>query len=286
MDADNTYVKKDALKKMMAYFDNPKVMCVAPVMVIYNPKGVLQRIQQIEYLLGVFLRKSFSSMNAVHITPGAFSSYRKSFFTKHGGFKKAYLTEDLEMALRIQSNHYIIENSLNSIVYTVAPNNFKILMKQRRRWYTGLLKNLWDYKRIFSKDYGPLGVIVLPVALISITLSVILTSYLAIDSLIKLRKEILLLQSIHFNFISTLQLNKYFFDRYIFILISDPITIFAVIFIGVLLFYMLFAKRIVKEHTKVKLSIILFFFLYSLLFTFWWILSFIYTIFNRDVSWR
>ena len=42
-------------------------------------------------------------MNAVHITPGAFSAYRKSFFDKHGGYDEHNLTEDMEVALRIQS---------------------------------------------------------------------------------------------------------------------------------------------------------------------------------------
>jgi len=76
MDAD-TYVDRKTLKKMIGLFDSTRIMCVAPAIGVYNPKGIWQRIQQIEYYLGVFLRKSFASMNAIHITPGAFSAYRQ-----------------------------------------------------------------------------------------------------------------------------------------------------------------------------------------------------------------
>jgi cellulose synthase/poly-beta-1,6-N-acetylglucosamine synthase-like glycosyltransferase len=83
--------------------------------------------------MGVFLRKAFSSVNAVHITPGAFSIYRKEFFDKYGGFHEHTLTEDMEMALRIQFNHFVIANNPDAVVYTIAPNKFIPLMKQRRR---------------------------------------------------------------------------------------------------------------------------------------------------------
>jgi len=286
MDADNTIVKSDVLKNMVAYFQNPKVMCVSPIIAIYKPKGILQRVQQVEYLLGVFLRKAFSSVNAVHITPGAFSSYRKRFFDKYGGFDEKNLTEDMEVALRIQKNQFIIENSLESVVYTVAPNKFFNLLKQRRRWYTGLLKNLWNYRMLFSKEYGVMGTIVLPIAIITIILSVILTSYLLVNTIIQVKKEILLLKSINFDFASIFELNKFAIERFFFILFSNPVTSFFLLFIFILGGYMIFSKTKVKEHSNIKLSIFLFSFIYAFLFAFWWIISFVYALFGKKVSWR
>jgi cellulose synthase/poly-beta-1,6-N-acetylglucosamine synthase-like glycosyltransferase len=286
MDADNTHVKPNALKHMISYFDNPKVHCVSPIIAVYKPKGILQRIQQVEYMLGAFLRKAFSSMNAIHITPGAFSAYRKSFFNKHGGFDEDNLTEDLEIALRIQSNNYIIKNSLKANVFAVAPKKFKALLLQRRRWYTGLLRNLWDYKHLFSRKYGAMGTIVLPVALITVAISVFLTSYLAINTLIKLKKELILWKTINFNILSSFDFNLFLIERYIFLLFSDPLTFFAIAFFLVLILYMVFAKRHVKDHSKIKLSIIWFFFIYGILFAFWWTISFFYAILNKKTSWR
>ena len=287
MDADNIIVKGDILKKMVSNFNDPKVMCIAPTTAIYNPKGVLQRIQQVEYLLGTFLRKAFSSMNSIHITSGAFSIYRKSFFEKYGYFDTTAITEDMEMALRIQYNNYLIVNDLRAIAYTIGPRNFISLMKQRRRWYTGLLKCLWKYKALFSKKYGSMGLIVLPVALITVLLSVILTSYMVIRSIFNLVREIQLLQSINFN-LDTLkfELNKLSLERIVFSLVTSPVIYFFVIFMIILISYMFFAKKYVKEYSSVRLSIIFFIVFYSFLFAFWWLVSIFYVAFNRKVVWR
>jgi len=286
MDADNTIIEKKALRIMAPYFQDKRVMCVAPIMAIYKPKGVLQRVQQIEYLLGVFLRKSFANMNAVHITPGAFSAYRKEFFDKYGGFEEHNLTEDLEIALRIQSHHYMIQNTLNTVVFTVAPNKFNALLKQRRRWYTGLMKNFWKYKNLFSRQYGALGTIVLPTAIVTVIISVFLTLYLAIRSLIEIKKELILLESVNFNFLNALELNKFVFERFVFNFSSDPISLFFVLFTFIVFGYMIFARRKVKEELRIKISFVLFSALYAFLFAFWWIVSIFYVLLNRKVSWR
>ncbi len=140
MDAD-TLVKPWSVKNMVKYFKKKEVMCVTPAMTVYKPKGLLQKIQYVEYLTGLFLRKSFSSLNAIHVTPGAFSAYRKSFFDKYGGYDEDNITEDLELSLRVQFKGYIIENAPEAPAYTIAPKTFVSLLKQRRRWYVGLMKN-------------------------------------------------------------------------------------------------------------------------------------------------
>jgi len=58
LDADS-FVAKNALINMVPYFDDPMVMAVTPSMRIHKPKGILQRIQAMEYLMGLFLRKVF-----------------------------------------------------------------------------------------------------------------------------------------------------------------------------------------------------------------------------------
>ena len=131
------------MKNMVHYFNNPRVMAVTPTMLVHKPKTILQRVQNMEYLLGIFLRKAFATLNAVYITPGAFSAYRKEFFDKYGGYDEINVTEDIEMSLRIKYQGYFIDNSPNAPAYTIAPKNFSHLLKQRRRWYVGLLKNYW-----------------------------------------------------------------------------------------------------------------------------------------------
>ena len=285
MDADSM-IKTSAVRDQVAFFKNPRVMCVSPIVAIYKPRSLLERVQQAEYMLGIFIREAFASYNAIHITPGAFSAYRKSFFDKYGGFAENNLTEDLEMALRIQYHHYIIENCDKSIVYTKPPKTFKALTIQRRRWYTGLIKNLTHYSAVFSKDYGAMGSVILPVALMAIAFSTFLTVYAAIKLIESVWHQFNLLNTINFDLWTTMKLTGFSIEAAFFELISNPVVLFLLLFIFFAFVYLIFAKTKVKEHSNVALSLPLFFLFYATLFAFWWIIAFIYTALNKSVSWR
>ncbi len=168
LDADS-YVHKDALKHIIVYFQDKEIMAVAPSVKLWQPKGVLQLLQKVEYGFGIFTRKMFHYMQAVYITPGPFSIFRREVFEKLGGYEHAHNTEDIEIALRMQKNHFKIAHAHNAEVYTVAPRTIKTLMKQRVRWSHGFIKNAVDYRELFfKKEYGNLSLIILPMASISV----------------------------------------------------------------------------------------------------------------------
>ncbi|MBU3912697.1 MAG: glycosyltransferase [Nanoarchaeota archaeon] len=284
MDAD-TIAEMRALKKMMPYFKRKDVMCVTPAMAIHNPRGFWARIQQIEYLLGIFLRKAFASMDAIHITPGAFSAYRKVFFDKYGGYDTSTITEDMEIALRIQYHNYAIENSLDSVVYTVPPKTFRSMLNQRKRWYNGMILNLWRYRGLFSHKYGDMGVVVLPMAVITILMSIMLTVQVFVQTLSNVWREFWLFSGINFDFSNFVQINKYVVERFFFSIFSNPLFVMSLLFVLILLGYMFFAKKSVKKNAAVKFSLFLFLGFYSFLFSFWWIVSIIDTLLRRKVGW-
>jgi len=294
MDAD-TFIEPNSAKEMIRYFKDKEVMSVTPSIVLHNPHGIWQLIQQMEYVLGIFLRKVFASLNSIHVTPGAFSAYRKEFFDKYGGYigmEVGNLTEDLEMALRIQSHGYRIENSVDSAVYTVAPSTFRTLLVQRRRWYMGLLKNMWTYRRLFGPKYGDLGMVLLPLAWISIFFSVFALFYTTITTINKIFTEMSILSSIGFDlqsrygFIFEPSLWYDAFSRSMFVVFSKPFMIFLLFFIGLMLVYIYYATKKVKKSTGLIAGLPLFFVLFAVLFAFWWTVSIIYTIFNRKAGWR
>jgi cellulose synthase/poly-beta-1,6-N-acetylglucosamine synthase-like glycosyltransferase len=166
LDADS-FVASNALATIVGYFEhNSEAMAVTPCIHIRNPKTFIQRMQAIEYLMGVFLRKAFGSLDAIQVTPGPFSIFkREEVFGSLGGYKKAHNTEDFEITLRMHKNHLKIMNSHKALVYTVGPASAKGFFYQRLRWARGFLENALDYRELFfKKKYGNFGMFTLPMA--------------------------------------------------------------------------------------------------------------------------
>ena len=285
MDAD-TFVNPESMKNMVHYFNNPRVMAVTPTMLVHKPKTILQRVQNMEYLLGIFLRKAFATLNAVYITPGAFSAYRKEFFDKYGGYDETNVTEDIEMSLRIQYQGYFIDNSPNAPAYTIAPSKFKELLIQRRRWYFGYIKNISKYRGLLSKKYGDLGLFIIPVGLLSTFFAVFMIIYLFFQTLIRINEELFFLQSINYDFYSVLNFDYYFFERMLFLIFTNSIFLFILLFMFVMGFYLYWTRKRVGKLEGLIIDINLFFLFFALLYGFWWTVSLIYALFTKTVKWK
>ncbi len=280
LDADS-YVKRDALRKIISYFElSPKIMAVTPSLKVHKPTNFLQKIQRIEYLIGVFLRKMFAFLGSIHVTPGPFTIYRKSFFEKYGYYDENNLTEDIEVALRIQKHNYYIENSVNAEVFTISPNKFGTLYKQRLRWYIGFFENTWKYRELFSRKYGNLGLFILPASFFSVFLviiSLIYFSYKFIDSAIQ---NIINFYSIGFDFKTLIDFN---FDTYLINTNSLMFLSLLALVLGIMIVY--FAKNISKEKLSIKWHYVLYIIAYWILFGFWWIAAIFYKATGRKIKW-
>lgn len=169
LDADSE-VHPDALRNMIPYFSHPSIKAVTPTMVVHNPKNLLQMVQRVEYEIGVFTRWVYGKLNALHVTPGPFSIFRRSVFKEIGNFKHAHNTEDMEIACRIQSHGFKITNCPTALVYTITPNSLKKLHVQRVRWTYGFFRNILDYKHLFfNPKYGNIALLTLPFGVLSVT---------------------------------------------------------------------------------------------------------------------
>ncbi len=173
LDADS-FVDPKALREILSCFDEEDVMAATASMSVHEPRTVMQRVQYVEYLLGIAMRHIFSASNSIYVTPGPFSFYRSQVFEKIGVFRHGHMTEDMEMALRMQRAGYRIENAIRARVYTKAPETLSKLFKQRIRWNTGFLRNvLYDYRDLVgNRSRGALGLIILPFALISMLFAI------------------------------------------------------------------------------------------------------------------
>lgn len=278
LDADS-FVHPEALRRIITRFENKEVMAVTPSIKVFEPKGLLGLIQKAEYLFGIFLRKVFSDLNALYITPGPFSIFRKSVFEKIGGYKHAHNTEDMEMAMRMQKNNMKIDNVQNAFVFTIAPVGFKALYKQRLRWVYGFLKNAIDYRDMFFKpQYGNLGVIILPAASLSVFSTLYFLGATIIDwinSLITSIREIL-----------TVGISFKGFNFDFFYINTDIIVFLSFMAIFGTLFIIITSRKMAEEKNKFGFDSILFLLFYSFLAPIWMSRAVYNVLFVKETKWR
>ena len=179
LDADS-FVAPDSLLEIVKHFEaDAETMAVAPAMKVNRPYNVLELMQAVEYTFGIFYKKMFDNIGAISVLPGPFSFYRRSLFDRIGGFRRAYHTEDMEMAFRMQSRGLKIANVHTALVYTNVPSSLGALVRQRTRWSRGFLENSRDYKYMyFNPKYGNFGLLVLPFGLSAFMLALYVAGFM------------------------------------------------------------------------------------------------------------
>jgi poly-beta-1,6-N-acetyl-D-glucosamine synthase len=160
LDADS-FVDPLTLRKMLSQYyneNNPKLAIITPAMKVDTPKNLLQKVQWLEYLVIILVARITSKLDSLYVAPGPFSLYRTSIIKKLGGFDPTNITEDQEIAYRVQKHNYQIKQCFDGYVHTTAPRKLKPFYKQRRRWYLGSIKCVNQYKAmIANKKYGDFG---------------------------------------------------------------------------------------------------------------------------------
>jgi len=278
LDADS-FVEKDTLKKIVKYFEESDVMAVTPAIKLYKPTHIIELVQNVEYMLGIFFRKMLGTMDAIQVTPGPFSIFRKKVFNDLGPYKKAHNTEDLEIAFRMHESHYRIVNSHKAFVTTVAPKTLKSLYKQRLRWVHGFLENALDYKHLFlRRKYGNFGMFMLPAAVVSIFSAIYLVGF-TIFQLIQYIYD----KSVQVRAIG-LPTDYFSFDLFFF---NTQTLLFLSIILIVMAIAMIVVGKIIAEDTKRSpMDIVYFLALYGLIVPSWLFMSVYNTVLSKKNSWR
>ena len=161
-DADS-FPEKDAFIKMIPHFHDLEIGAVTSSIFVKNKNNLLEKLQNIEYMIIAFGRKLLEYVDGVFVTPGALSMYRKEALLKIGGFDKNNLTEDIEIAWNLLSKKYKIKMCFAARTYTIAPTKFKSWWRQRLRWDIGGFQTLYKYKHtVLKSKYENLGLFVTP----------------------------------------------------------------------------------------------------------------------------
>ncbi|MDB5189388.1 MAG: Biofilm synthesis N-glycosyltransferase PgaC [Parcubacteria group bacterium] len=282
LDADS-FVAPDALREMMAAFADPHVSASTPAMSVFQPKSLLERMQNAEYIFGIALRHALSAVNGIYVTPGPFSLYRKSVIDEIGGFRHAHQAEDMEMALRMQRAGYEIENAPRARVFTKVPKSVPRLIKQRTRWTTGFLRNvLTDYRDLVGNPkYGVLGIMILPLGFVAVIGGMALF-FLALGQVAS--------DVFHtFTVTSGVPLAYILMPRFSLEWFYSPISFITVISFVVLVLstsFVLIGRSVSKTDTDLTMGLVGYTFLYAFIAPFWVIRSLFDVITGTRRAWR
>ncbi len=281
LDADS-YAKPDSLLRLIQRFDKPDIMAVVPSLHVYSPRTTIQKIQKVEYLIGAFMRSILAELNAMYVTPGPFSIFRREVFDKVGLYKKAHNTEDMEMAMRMQSKGLKIASAHDAVVFTSSPYNIRKLYRQRVRWTSGFLHNVRDYRyMLFNMNYGNIGMFVLPFMILSSFSIIFVIATIGYDLVNMLhawytRYQALGLSMFEFTWPSF----NWFFMR------TTPIMFCGLAAIAAVLIFIVIGSRMSSGNRAKVIEIVSYVCLYSFIAP-WWVARSMYNVvFSRQLSWR
>jgi cellulose synthase/poly-beta-1,6-N-acetylglucosamine synthase-like glycosyltransferase len=169
MDADTKF-EKDAIFTVARYFQNKDIDAAVGNVKVASSSSVIGIIQQIEYTLGFYFKRTNSIIDCEYIIGGAFGIFRRSVFDKCGYFDENNRTEDIEFSTRIKSFGLKTAYIEDAIAYTEGADSILGLLKQRLRWKKGRMDTFIRYPDMFlscKKEHNFfLSWIVLPIALI------------------------------------------------------------------------------------------------------------------------
>ena len=279
VDADS-FPKEDSLKKMVGFFDNPKVGAVTCPVLVRNKNTFWAKLQHIEYIAISFGRKLLEYVDAIYVTPGPLALYRKSALIDIKGFDENNMTEDIEATWHLAYNNWDRKMSLDTGVSSQVPTKLKPWFIQRRRWNIGGLQCITKYWHAIGKK-GMLGTFIIPFF--------ILNMFLGLVGL-----------SIFFYLIGTRLISNYLSVKYSIIANTPFITSEQFIitpsilnYLGVILFaagliYLLLILSILGERIKTKeniLNIPFYLIFYLILYPFIMINA-IWNFYRKKYIWR
>jgi cellulose synthase/poly-beta-1,6-N-acetylglucosamine synthase-like glycosyltransferase len=134
------------------------------------PKGRLATLQVVEYFRAFLVgRIAWSRLGALLIVSGAFGLFKRSVVEDVGGWLTTTVGEDAELVARIhhgmreKGRPYSVQFVPDPVCWTEAPETFKVLSRQRRRWQRGLAETLQRHRRMVGNPrYGVFGAFALP----------------------------------------------------------------------------------------------------------------------------
>ena len=148
-----------ALDWMIMHFDSPRVGAVTGNPRVRTRSTLLGRLQVGEFssIVGL-IKRAQRTYGRVFTISGVVACFRKRAIVDVGFWSTNILTEDVDMSWKLQTRHWDIRFEPRALCWTLMPETFVGLWRQRLRWATGgtqvLLKNFgklitWRQRRMW-----------------------------------------------------------------------------------------------------------------------------------------
>lgn len=152
LDADS-YIGKGSLRNAATYFlQDKRVAALSSNVKIIKRTGLLNLIQQFEYLICYQMKRAQTVFNIEYIIGGIGSIFRREILENIGFYDTNTVTEDIDITLKIlqrgnRENRVIY--GADVIAYTESALSITDLMKQRFRWKYGRSQTFFKNRNLF-----------------------------------------------------------------------------------------------------------------------------------------
>ncbi|HEY0629521.1 MAG TPA: glycosyltransferase [Sphingomicrobium sp.] len=180
IDADSILESDALLRAVGPFVDNPdEVVAVGGTIRLANgctvesgrvtevriPRNFLALVQIVEYLRAFLMaRLALSRMQALTVISGAFGLFRRRVALEVGGYSHGTVGEDMELVVKLHrhmrdgNKPYRIEFIPDPVCWTEAPEDIRVLGRQRARWQRGSLETFARHRdMLFNPRYGRIG---------------------------------------------------------------------------------------------------------------------------------
>ncbi len=131
------------------------------------PRNLLALLQTVEYLRAFLMaRLAWSRINALTIISGAFGLFRRARVIEAGGYTRGTVGEDMELVVKLhrlmrdKGLPYRIGFVPEPVCWTEAPEDLRVLGRQRARWHRGALETFERHSDVLVKPrYGRLALV-------------------------------------------------------------------------------------------------------------------------------
>jgi peptidoglycan-N-acetylglucosamine deacetylase len=147
VDAD-AVLDAQAVGLLANHIGDPRVGAVAGTVRVGNRRGLLQRLQALEYITAQNIdRRAAERLNAMLVVPGAIGAWRAEAVRRVGLYSPDTMTEDADLTVAVIRAGYRVVFEERAFCTTDATETVRAFMKQRLRWSFGMMQSAWKHRR-------------------------------------------------------------------------------------------------------------------------------------------